>query len=101
MKHKIENLGSGNCNIKLDGRFTFSDHENFKDILSLIKDVSSKKVVFDLNALNFVDSAALGMFLIAREEAGKNDTEIAIKNINNDVEKMFRISKFNELFNID
>jgi len=100
MEYRVEDLGAGNYEVKIDGRFTFTDNPEFKNILNLISDASSKKVTLNLGGLSFVDSAALGMFLIARESGEENNTDIIIKDINNEVEKMFTISKFHDLFTI-
>jgi len=100
MEYKIEDLGAGNFEVRIDGRFTFADNPEFKRILGIISDNSTNKLTLNLNGLTFIDSAALGMFLIARESAEENNTEIVIKDINNEVEKMFSISKFYDLFTI-
>ena len=55
--------------IALRGAFTFKDHHCFRTLLDALKIGSGQRHVLDLSALEFVDSAALGMLLIADDEA--------------------------------
>lgn len=85
-------------NITISGKFTFTDHEKFKDLLDMI--LKEKEAQLDLSNLEFVDSAALGMFMILNEEAGKKNIQVSLNNSTGQVRKMFEISKFNQILNI-
>ena len=85
----------------LSGKFTFSDHSSFKSIIDTLKSGEVSSVSLDLSNLDFVDSAALGMLLIAREEAEKNNMSLTIIKPTGQIDKMFKISKFDTLFNIE
>jgi anti-anti-sigma factor len=87
-------------NLKLSGRFTFADHNAFKEIFKLFTDSSINKIEIDLSNVEFVDSAALGMLLLTRDEAKKASKAITIRNPQGQVKKMFEISRFYELFDI-
>ena len=94
-----KNQTGTSCEVLIDGKFTFSDHSTFREIISLMK-TGISSISLDLSKLEFVDSAALGMFLLAREEAGKNGVTVTLKNPQGQVKKMFSVSKFESLFNI-
>lgn len=88
------------CEIAVKGRFTFSDHKEFKNILGLLADNTIKSIVLHFNGVEFIDSAALGILLLARDESLKNAKSLIITNPVGQVKKMFEISKFYELFMI-
>ena len=86
--------------VSMKGKFTFSDHVMFKDIMNDIKTEPVKRVIFNLEAIEFVDSAALGMLLLARDKAEDSSVTLILKHPKGQVEKMFRVSRFYELFTI-
>ncbi len=85
----------------LKGKFTFSDHENFREIISAIKNKKSQTIMINFAGVEFIDSAALGMMLIARDEAGKSGASLILKSPEGQVDKMFSVSKFDSLFTIE
>jgi anti-anti-sigma factor len=87
------------CNIAIDGKFTFSDNGSFREIIGLF-DGKQNTFILDFSAVEFVDSAALGMLLLAREEADKRGITLEIRKPQGQVKKMFNVSKFDTLFNI-
>lgn len=88
------------CKLSFMGKFTFSDHQNFKSVLDIIKSGDYEFVELNLLGLEYVDSAALGMFLVAKQEAEKNNCEIYISNPTGHVKNMFELSNFDTLFEI-
>lgn len=96
-KKTIEN---STCIITMSGKFTFADHTTFKKLFDVFNDTAIAKVEFNVQGVEFVDSAALGLFLLARDEIEKNEKEIYITHPQGQVQKMFEISRFYEIFNI-
>lgn len=88
------------CTFSLSGKFTFSDHQTFRAIIEAIKAGEAPNFTIDLSSLEFVDSAALGMFLVAREEAKKKNINLTLAGPTGHVQKMFTLSNFSSLFNI-
>ena len=85
--------------VHLSGKFTFGDSDEFRSIIKELSD-GLKSVVFDLSGVDFIDSAGLGMLLIARDEADKNNVHLTLANAQGHIEKMFKVSKFETLFTI-
>ena len=56
--------------VRLSDRMTFADHQAFRILLKEIDDSDAKSCVLELSGLTAIDSAGLGMFIIAAE-AGK------------------------------
>lgn len=80
------------------GKFNFSDYESFRAVIQAMKTGKLSNVAFNLSELEFVDSAALGMFIVAREEAIKHKIDLSLTGAAGQVKKMFDLSNFNSLF---
>lgn len=89
-----------NIEIKLKGNFTFADNKSF---LAIIENTISKKyktLIFDLAEVDFVDSAALGVLLLARDKCTHRGINLILQNPQGQVKQMFKISMFDALFTI-
>ncbi|WP_430459787.1 STAS domain-containing protein [Thalassolituus sp. LLYu03] len=85
--------------IKVDGRFDFSAHQEFREAYEGVAgDV--KSFVVDLGGTSYLDSSALGMLLLLRDHAGGDSADVQIVNCNQDVRKILTISNFEQLFKI-
>lgn len=92
---------SGTLHIRMAGRFTFADNQAFRELLNEIAGASIKSVIFDMEKLEFVDSAALGMLLLAHDESSKhNKGKITLQSASGQVRKMVSIARFDQYFNI-
>ncbi len=94
-----QSINGQTATMALRGQFTFADHQNFRDLLKVFESNSEiNTLVLDFAGVDFIDSAGLGMMLIAREEAGQRNVKLSLINSQGQVEKMFRVSKFETLF---
>ena len=91
----------GDTEVALIGELTFSDHAAFRAMLTRAMQSRGPKIVLDLSRLDFVDSAGLGMLLIARDEAGKSSRSLALVRPQKQVERVFAVTKFETLFTIE
>lgn len=82
----------GICRLALGGRFTFADHEGFLQIIAGIASTEARRWEFDLTALEFMDSAALSMLLIARDQALARGVEIVLTNPRGRVRQLFQLT---------
>lgn len=101
MAETIEALGAdaaGEAVIRVAGRFTFTDYTTFRAIVGETLAGGPKKLAFDLRELEFLDSAALGMLLLARDEAGKINAPVAIRGAAGQVERVLDVARFKTLF---
>lgn len=96
---KINSTGEV-LSISLKGRLTFTDYNAFKQIVDLIGIVKQQQCIFDLENLEYIDSAGLGMFLLSREKSQENDGNITLKSPTGYVKKMLELGKFENLFTI-
>ncbi|MEI6730564.1 MAG: STAS domain-containing protein [Pseudomonadota bacterium] len=91
----------GNYDIRINGKFTFADNANFRVILDHFEEEKVRQITIFTGNLEFVDSAALGMLLIARDKAIKYNKKLILIGVNGQVKKMFELAHFDRLFNIE
>lgn len=94
----IEFIERGTLNVSLYGKFTFVEHEAFRIILGKLQDSEIEGVVLNLKGVEFIDSAAMGMLLLARDEAGRQEKELLLAGAGGQVRKMFDMANFQNLF---
>ncbi len=97
MHYKTINIKDGK-EILISGAFTFRDHDTFFEIISLIKSAQDKKIIFNLAECDFIDSAALGMFVIAHDEASSKSVELEIKGVQGKVKDVMYAARFDSLY---
>ena len=85
--------------IKIQGRFDFSVHQDFKNAYES-SDNKSNKFEVDMSGTTYLDSSALGMLLLLRDYAGGDTSSITITNSSVDIKKILTISNFEQLFTI-
>ncbi len=84
----------------LSGRMTFEDHTPFLEVLDYLKKPGIGKLTLDLTGLEFLDSAAMGMFLLAQEMTKENGIRIALRGARGSVKEILGVVKFDTLFEI-
>jgi len=90
---------NGKLIIKIDGRFDFSIHQEFRNAYEGAKS-TPKEYEVDMRTTSYLDSSALGMLLLLRDFAGGNNAKISIINTSPDVRKILTISNFEQLFTV-
>lgn len=86
--------------ISLTGQLTFADNAKFREILNMVEQENLRSLVLDFSKLEFIDSAGLGMLLLLRDACQPRNISIAISSAKGQVEKIFLISKFDQLFSM-
>ncbi len=100
MEYKTLTKGSA-FEIHIRGRFTFADYPVFRELLKTVELDAGKSLVFDMNELTFVDSSALGMLLIAHEEAKKTGGLIILRQPQGQVRRTLEVAAMDNLFKIE
>lgn len=95
-----EKLRDGEYIIGLSGEMTFVDNAVFQHVLEIFDVGGLKEVIIDVSGLKFIDSAGLGMFFIAKDEADRQDVTLILQGAKDQIEKMFTISCFYDVFEI-
>lgn len=90
----------GEVVIKINGRFDFSVHKEFRTAYEdALKNGVLKRCIVDLQATEYIDSSALGMLLMMRERIGDR-AKIELIRCNKEIRSTLDISNFHKLFDI-
>jgi len=85
---------------KLSEKITFSDLEGFREIIKRMVDSHSDNNIVDFSEVEFIDSAGLGMLLLARDEISKTSAKLTLKSPQGQVLRMFNVARFDQMFDI-
>ncbi len=86
--------------VTLSGQFTFMDNQKFKEVIEIGRGDQVKYLELDFAAVEFIDSAGLGMLLLLREECQDRNISLSIHSARGQVAKIFAISRFEQLFSM-
>lgn len=96
MNYTISKNGT-KADIVFEGNITFSENVVFRDMLKEVSEHSIKEAVFDLSDVGMIDSAGLGMFLIAKEQADNEGWRISVTGAVGHVANMLKLTKLSQL----
>ncbi len=82
-------------------KLTSSDLSNFRNLLSDIKKSARKTIVLDLSNLDWIDSAGLGMLILAKELAEKEELDLVLRAPKGHVKSLLELGRFEKIFNIE
>lgn len=81
--------------IKVGGRFTFKKQRRFAECIRSLSP-SEKPIQVDLHRVTFMDSAALGMLLLLREEVGN----VTLSTVSPVARKVLKVANFDRIFSL-
>jgi len=61
---------------------------------------ADKEIILDCSNMEYISSSGLRLFLTIRKEAGAKGGKVIIRNINEDIKKVFMMTGFFNLFEI-
>lgn len=97
MEYRINESDNGALTVTFSGDITFSENVAFRQLLKDLSDRSVKNCVFDLSGVDMVDSAGLGMFLIAKEQADTSNWKLSVSGAQGHVASMLKLTKLSDL----
>lgn len=96
--HVIE--GESATTISLKGRFDFQGHQKFRKVVEGLVRAGKSFLSVDLSEVNFIDSSALSMLLLARETCQKAGGSIALIHPQEYVQRVLKLCRFDQLFQV-
>ncbi|MBF0189937.1 MAG: STAS domain-containing protein [Magnetococcales bacterium] len=88
---------SGVVTITLDDKFVFSDHRAFRSTYH--NRPAGTRYILDFRRVSYMDSSALGMLLLLKEEgAGGDKNNVQLIHCNEQVRKILDVANFSQLF---
>ena len=79
--------------VRLRGRLTFNDHAKLRILIGEMGQNKLKRQVLDLSSLEFVDSAGIGMLLIAREEMDRAAKQFVLRGAVGQVKRVLTVAQ--------
>ncbi len=87
--------------VSVNGRLTYNDHSKLRAMISEMQEAPSKRCVVDLNTLEFIDSAGVGMLLIVFEELSGFDKQLILRGASGQVRRVLTVAQLNKLIAMD
>lgn len=96
-----QSRANGLARIELKGRFDFNSHRSFRSACdTAFQDGQVTEVEIDFSSVDYLDSSALGMLLLARERAASVGRQVSLANCRGTVGEVLHIANFGKLFTI-
>ncbi|SMF36077.1 anti-sigma-factor antagonist [Alteromonadaceae bacterium Bs31] len=100
MSINVLNKQDGDPVISLGERFDFGSVDQFRSSYESLNGIKRKSLIVDFKNTRYMDSSALGMLINARSYFKDCDVKIKIINANDQIKKIFSISRFDTKFEI-
>ena len=94
-------VNEGRAVIRLEGRFDFNAHRDFRDAIDTVLASPASVIVVDFDAVEYLDSSALGMLLMLRDRAKGAAREVSLTRCRGVAKQILDIANFGKLFSID
>lgn len=97
----VSNKSENEIVLSLGERFDFGAVESFRKSYEGLKDLRRKTLYIDFRNTRYMDSSALGMLINAKNFFSSSDIKIKLINANDQIRKIFSISRFDKKFDIE
>lgn len=88
--------------ISLEGRFDFNRHREFRGVCDqALGESGVREVEVDFSKVEYIDSSALGMLLMLRDNARLANKTVRLANCRGSVRQILDIANFAKLFPIN
>lgn len=87
--------------LSLKGRFDFQSHQRFRGTVEKLIAAGKPFVTIDLSGVDFIDSSALGMLLLARESCKNAGGRIDLAYPQEYVNRVLKLCRFDEIFQVE
>lgn len=96
-----QEMTAGGAVMALQGSFTFKDHHSFRALLDSLRGMSGRNHVLDLSGVDFLDSAALGMLLVADDETKSRGCSLTLRKPSTQIARLLELASMDTLFKIE
>ncbi|MEI7843064.1 MAG: STAS domain-containing protein [Gallionellaceae bacterium] len=99
--HINVSIAGDTATIYLVGRFSFKSHIEFKSVYkNQLANSRINRIVVDLADVVYIDSSALGMLLMLRDQAQTSNKSLTLSRPSSIAANSFNVANFSKLFNI-
>ncbi len=93
--------GDRGVTLSLKGRFDFHSHQQFRGLVEKLIAAGKPFLTIDLAGVDFIDSSALGMLLLARESCKNAGGGIDLVHPQEYVHRVLKLCRFDEVFQVE
>lgn len=87
--------------IEISGRFDHNLQRQFRSVCEALEAPGPEtQVVVDLSETEYIDSSALGMLLVLRNQVGGAKANIELRNPSEEIRTVFSIANIDNLFTV-
>lgn len=91
----------GQARLELRGRFDFTSHRSFKQACeTAFAADGARELVIDMEAVEYLDSSALGMLLLLRDKCKAAARPVSLVNCGGTVRDVLKVANFDKLFTL-
>jgi len=83
--------------VELIGQLTFDATDSFREVIDSLGNDHIKTCVLDLKALDFIDSAGLGLLVLAHASAGRAGIALSMRHPGGQVREMIEVAEFHTI----
>ena len=95
-----KNESSNMATVLIKGHFNFDMNAEFREVLDCVSE-SKYGVTVDMSMVDQIDSSALGMLLLLREQCGGNNARIKIIKCRPEIHDVLKMANFQIIFDMD
>lgn len=96
----VKEVVNGNTQIVLSGEIDIYTSQSFKNELNQVVSSCKGDIFIDCKELSYIDSTGLGILVGALKEIRKDNNDIYICNLKENIKKLFIITGLDKLFKI-
>lgn len=86
--------------IDLGEMFNFDKHESFRKEVDEALAAGHRHITLDFSRVEFIDSAALGMLMVAHKSAAHHNATIELLRVNGVITEILTLTQVGQLFKI-
>ena len=91
---------AGAPSITINGRFDFSAHKEFRAACEQVMKMPGSSLELDMGNVKFIDSSALGMLLLLKDQADGDGRAVILTNTPAAVRSILEVANFHKLLTI-
>lgn len=93
-----DRAGTRKTTVRIQGRWTFSEHATARTLIGELLALDGTDIVLDVSDLDYIDSAGIGMLLIAYEEMRRHGKSAALVGAQGRVQRVFQVARVDAVF---
>jgi len=91
----------GKYTVTLEGELDTACAQEFDEAMKPLHNLSGKEIIFDCAKLEYIASSGLRTLLGILKNSKANDNKVVLKNLNDEVLDVFKMTGFIDIFDIE